>query len=141
MADLIAQGGEAQQRWRRTLRVGEHFTLGRDAGTWSVPWDGRISRRHAELCWQGGKLEVHRLPDARNPIFVAGEEAQQFELAPGGHFVIGNTTFSLVSEGARLGLLRAGAGGRVPRLGRLRGRPLHGTRHAQPVHRRCIGRG
>lgn len=98
MADLIAQGSSPQQRWRRSLRQGETFVLGRDAGEWTVPWDEHISRRHAEICWQQGRLSITRLASARNPIFVAGKDSDRFEIKPGEHFVIGNTTFTLTDD-------------------------------------------
>ena len=98
MADLIAQGFEPQQRWRRNLRPGEKFVLGRKSGPWSAAWDDRISRQHAELVWQQGRLAVRLLSTARNPIFVMGKEAASFELKPGEHFVIGQTTFTLAVD-------------------------------------------
>jgi adenylate cyclase len=104
VADLIAQGIEDQQRWRRTLRAGEHFTLGRDSGHWSVPWDDRISRQHAEVSWTNGRLRVRQVPAARNPIFVWGRELTSFELKPGEHFVIGQTTFTLVEDQVNVSL-------------------------------------
>lgn len=98
MAELIAQGPEAHQRWRRMLRPNEPFILGREAGLWSTPWDPHISRRHASLCWADGQLSVERLPDARNPIFVGGREIGSYSLKPGESFIIGNTTFTVASE-------------------------------------------
>ena len=65
MPDLIAQGIEAQQRWRRTLPEGEPIVLGRLGGVWAVPWDHQVSRRHASLLWNGGRLEV--VAAARRP--------------------------------------------------------------------------
>ena len=103
MPDLIAQGAKPQERWRRTLRSGETVVLGRDSGSWSVPWDERISRRHCELKLSGDRLEVTRLSTARNPIFVAGREQTEFVVQPGDHFVIGETTFTFVVERARVG--------------------------------------
>lgn len=98
MAALIAQGGHPHQRWRRTLRPGERFVLGREAGAWAANWDHHISRKHAMACWSEGRLHVDRLPDTPNPIFVGGQEADHFHLQPGEHFVIGDTTFTLSSE-------------------------------------------
>ena len=98
MPDLIAQGEEPQQRWRRTLPEGEWLVLGRAAGLWSVPWDHHVSRRHARLRLRGNELEVAQLPDARNAIFLRGQESREFSLRPGEHFVIGNTTFTLVDQ-------------------------------------------
>jgi adenylate cyclase len=101
MADLIAQGTEFTQRWRRNLREDQVITLGRQAGLWSTPWDDRISREHVRIYWNGKKLKVEQLPNARNPVFVHGEATMQFELAPGEHFVIGKTTFTLSGDAPR----------------------------------------
>ncbi len=98
MPDLIAQGVAPEHRWRRTLPPEQTCILGRDAGFWSVPWDSRISRRHAELCWQEGRLEVRRIADSRNPVFVRGREESVFTVLPGEHFVVGDTSFTLTDE-------------------------------------------
>ncbi len=98
MADLIAQGDEAQHRWRRTLPDRQQLVLGRAAGVWSVPWDLHVSRRHAALWCKGNRLEVRAIPDAQNPIYFRGKEAAQFTMRPGDHFVIGRTTFTLVDQ-------------------------------------------
>ena len=98
MADLIAQGEQTQQRWRRTLPVGQRVLLGRASGPWAVPWDPHISRQHAELLWDGQRLEVRQRPKVRNPIFFQGQEAVEFSMHPGQHFVIGRTTFTLVDQ-------------------------------------------
>ncbi|HQU42765.1 MAG TPA: adenylate/guanylate cyclase domain-containing protein [Pirellulales bacterium] len=98
MADLIAQGNEPHQRWRRTLRANQQFVLGRDAGIYSTPWDAQISRHHASVCWTDGRLHVEKLAEARNPIFLSGQANDHFVLSPGEHFVIGQTTFTLASD-------------------------------------------
>ncbi len=100
MADLIAQGEEPQQRWRRALPVGERVLLGRATGAWAVPWDLHISRQHAALFWNGEQLEVCQADRVRNPIFFRGQEAARFALRPGEHFVIGRTTFTLADQRA-----------------------------------------
>lgn len=97
MAELIAQGTRPDERWRRPLPENQSIILGRDEGTWAVPWDNFISRRHVQLTWHDGHLEVNRLPSAHNPVFVQGKEAASFRLKPGEWFVIGETTFA-VSE-------------------------------------------
>jgi adenylate cyclase len=98
MPDLIAQGAAAHHRWRRTLPRDEWLILGRATPEWSVPWDERVSREHAELLWDGKRLHVRRLATARNPIFVQGEPVESFDLLPGQHFVIGDTTLVLLEE-------------------------------------------
>ncbi|HTU23813.1 MAG TPA: adenylate/guanylate cyclase domain-containing protein [Pirellulales bacterium] len=104
MADLIAQGIDPQNRWRRTLPAGRAVVLGRSAGGWSAAWDDRVSRDHAEICWDGSRLRVDRLPSARNPIFVRGQPTSGFDLEPGEHFVIGQTTFTLTDERVNVSL-------------------------------------
>lgn len=98
MPDLIAQGTEAQQRWRRPLPEGQEIVLGRIGGVWAVPWDHQVSRRHVELEWDGQRLKVKRLPDAKNPVFLGGKENDRFEISPGEHFVVGQTTFTLADQ-------------------------------------------
>lgn len=97
MADLVAQGPQLRQRWRKRLPLSGAVVVGR-TGTWSVPWDEHISRRHAHLHWSAGKLTVLKLPEARNPLFYCGAACDQCTLGPGQHFVIGSTTFSLLEE-------------------------------------------
>lgn len=98
MPDLIAQGEEPQQRWRRTLPEDETLLLGRAAGVWATPWDSHISRRHVEIALRGDRLHVDRIPTAQNPVFFQGKESDHFAVRPGQHFVIGNTTFTLVDQ-------------------------------------------
>jgi len=98
MADLIAQGKLPEHRWRRPLPVGEPIVLGRSAGLWAVPWDKHISRRHAELVWDGRRLQVKKFPEAKNPIFFHGRQAAECRVLPEEHFVIGQTSFLLVDQ-------------------------------------------
>jgi adenylate cyclase len=99
MPDLIAQGPHPHDRWRRTLPAPSvTATLGRTAEPWSVAWDDRISRQHAELRWNGSRLEVQQLPQARNTIFYQGRQRDRFAAAIGEHFVIGQTTFTILDQ-------------------------------------------
>lgn len=98
MMDLIAVGREPRQRWRIRLQAGESYILGRDhEGILVVPWDQRISRRHASLILKGNRLTVKALPQTWNPICYAGQDVQTCELQPGEHFVIGETSFQFES--------------------------------------------
>jgi adenylate cyclase len=99
MAELVAQGKDTAQRWRQTLTSGHPLTLGRTADSiLQVPWDRKISRVHAALHWQNGALSVRRLPISLNPIFYQGTMQDEFQVAAGGRFVIGDTTFLVVGE-------------------------------------------
>lgn len=94
MPDLVAQGRDPKQRWRRTIEEGSRQIIGRDAETLTVAWDPLLSRHHVEVSVSGKTLRVTQLPDAKNPVFYHGRSRQQFSLAAGEHFVIGNTTFT-----------------------------------------------
>jgi adenylate cyclase len=98
MPDLIAQGVEAQQRWRRPLPEAEPIVVGRLGGVWAVPWDHHVSRHHVQILWNGRRLEVERLPDAKNPLFHNGQQVDRCSLMPGEHFVIGQTTCTLADQ-------------------------------------------
>lgn len=71
--------------------------LGREAGIYSTPWDPQVSRRHVTARWTEGRLHVEKCPDARNPVFHGGHPDDSFSVGPGEHFVIGQTTFTVVS--------------------------------------------
>lgn len=94
---LLAQGPAPFDSWRKTLPVDATFVLGRASSEWSAPWEPFLARRHAELTARGSKLKVRKLPGAANPIFHAGSASDSFELAAGGTFVIGRTTFTLAA--------------------------------------------
>lgn len=98
MAHLVAQGRDPQNYWRHRLRPNDPFVLGRAAEDWSVVWDERMSRQHVELCWRQGRLYGRKVSSARNPVFYQGQETDEFAIAPGEHFVIGETTFTLLDE-------------------------------------------
>jgi adenylate cyclase len=98
MPYLIAQGATPSQRWKRRLDIGRRFSLGRGGNVWQVAWDDRISSRHAELKFESGRLHVTKIRTAKNPVFFRGDAAESFSIAPGEHFVIGATSFSLIEE-------------------------------------------
>lgn len=98
MADLVAQGENADERWRRPLVEDELIVLGRRCAGWSAPWDDRISRQHVRIRLREGRLKVDRIPDSTNPVFYQGSQLDSFWLSPGEHFVIGKTKFALVAD-------------------------------------------
>ncbi len=102
MPDLIAQGSESTDRWRKALPTDvptvKPVPLGRTAEIYEVPWDNQISRVHAMMIWDGRLLHVSRRIDARNPIYFRGQRDDEFSLPIGEHFVIGSTSFTLASQ-------------------------------------------
>ena len=95
MFDLLVQGINAQDRWRRRLPEDTAVELGRTTKPWSVGWDDRISRKHVSIRMNGDCLVVEKFPNATNPIFFDGVECDQATLYAGDAFVIGQTTFTL----------------------------------------------
>ena len=101
MPQVVAKGLSPSECWRRQLRPGEVICLGRvPRNGWEVPWDSQISREHVTLLWRDDRLQVKRLPRARNPVFYRGHEVQDFRLKSGEHFVIGTTSFCVTEEQA-----------------------------------------
>ncbi len=72
------------------------YVLGRadDAGL-QTTWDDRISRRHVEITVDATGVQLTRLSDASNPIFVDGAEVSNSSLSSGQSFVIGSSRFEL----------------------------------------------
>ena len=97
--DLIAEGPEPQQRWKIPLQSGIDYVLGRNpGGPLAVPWDSRVSRRHARIRLEHDTLHVERLVEARNPLFWDGQAVEQCTVRDGDHFVLGSTSFHLAGE-------------------------------------------
>jgi len=100
MLELVAQGKNANHRWRRPLKENVPFLIGRSTVDWPIVWDETISRNHARLNLVGQSLQIKKLPQAANAIFHNGREAESFFIRIGEHFVIGNTTFTFVDQRA-----------------------------------------
>ena len=90
MFQLIATGPGAKQHWRREASPSFQTRIGRESpGGWSVPWDMRISREHADLIFHNDRLEVRCLESARNPAVFNGRAARELVVRPGQEFRIG----------------------------------------------------
>jgi adenylate cyclase len=100
MYDLVAEGPLPGQRWRKKLPDGMPVVIGRLAAPFDTPWDTQVSRRHATLVLEEDELRVEKLPEATNPVFFLGKEAQSFSVRPNQRFVIGQTTFRLIPNQA-----------------------------------------
>ncbi len=98
MLDLIVEGPEPRQRLRMEILPDRAYVVGRDrAADVSVLWDLHISRRHVELWVTGSQISVRKLDTASGSLFIAGRNVDVGTLAPGEHFVLGNTCF-IVSD-------------------------------------------
>lgn len=100
MLELLVNGPEPNQQWRREIPAGEVVRLGRAPRSgWAVPWDLLISREHCEISLAGSGISVKRLDAARNPVYFQEVDTREFTIAAGQGFRIGQTRFQLVSVG------------------------------------------
>ncbi len=97
MPDLIAQSQDASHFWRQPLADNTTFLLGRSTSELAVSWDPQVSRCHARLLWDGQRLHVDRLPEAKNPIYFEGRAVDSCRVQVGERFVIGTTVFLLMA--------------------------------------------
>ncbi|MCA8995730.1 MAG: adenylate/guanylate cyclase domain-containing protein, partial [Planctomycetaceae bacterium] len=94
MWQLLADGRDPQQRWKQRLEPGQSYIIGRDSNAdFPVPWEPLLSRRHFRLTADDGKFVIHKLPEAKNPVFYAGDVQSEFTIGPGERFVVGQTAF------------------------------------------------
>ena len=100
LAELIAQLQDASQILHLNLPEGQVVRLGRgpmpeeDMLSWLIPWDRVISRNHADLVYQNGRLVVRKLPAAKNPVYKDEiDQGNLAEILPGESFRIGSTLF------------------------------------------------
>lgn len=100
MLELIVNGPEANQQWRREIPAGEVVRIGRaPRNGWAVPWDLLISREHCEISLSDNLVTVKRLDAARNPVYFQEVDTREFSITAGQGFRIGQTMFQLVSIG------------------------------------------
>ncbi len=104
MLELVAQGLESAQRWRKPLEAGTRYQIGRDPlSELSIPWDTQISRQHVQVDVHQDHLLLSRNESARNPLFFAGEAVGTCRVEVGQHFVIGSTTFHVTQPETEVG--------------------------------------
>ena len=93
VAELVIQG-PGGQNLRHQLIEGQTIRLGRaPASGWAVEWDRSISREHADLLWQNGRLSVTCLPTAANPIRLRGQPLRSVVVEGSEAFEIGQSNF------------------------------------------------
>ncbi len=93
IAELVAHGPEGES-FHHQFVEGEVTRLGRaPASGWTISWDRRISREHADLCWKDGKLTIVCRPTASNPIKVRGAFLREVVVEKSEAFEIGSSSF------------------------------------------------
>lgn len=98
MLELLVNGPDPSQQWRREIPDGDVIRLGRAPRSgWAIPWDLLISREHCEITQNGDQLSVKRLDAARNPVYFQEVDTREFTIGAGQQFRIGQTMFRLVS--------------------------------------------
>lgn len=76
-----------------TLKAGERRVVGRGVkADWRVATDPYMSREHAEVFVEEGKLVVSQKSTATNPITFKGRETSACMLEPGEEVVLGHST-------------------------------------------------
>src|SRR4051794_5572404 len=116
---LLYRGGGGEQRMVELN--GERLTIGRRASNEvALPWDGQVSRVHAELVRMGADWVVCDEGISHNGTFVNGERVRgRRRLRPGDVLAVGATTLTIHGhETSSAGATRAarpagGAGGGV----------------------------
>ena len=98
MFELIAQGSQPEERWRRRIPEDTVIEIGRQTRPLSVGWDRKVSRKHILVEIINGRLKVQKLDVAVNPVFYHGVELKSFYVSPGEHFVVGDTKFSFTND-------------------------------------------
>lgn len=84
------------------LAEGCRLTIGRSAQAGlRISEDQEISRLHAEILLDQGRLTVRRKPEATNPIYRQGRSVEEFTLGPGESFMLGRTKLTFLSVGTR----------------------------------------
>src|SRR6187401_2763170 len=93
---LTISGEDPSQRLQKTLAEGETVRVGRATKHgWEIPWDPKISREHAVLRWEEGRLRVQCLEQAKNPIIFHGYAVREARVGNNEWFQIGTTTFQV----------------------------------------------
>jgi adenylate cyclase len=98
MLILKAEGDLPDQQATWEIEHDRPLLLGRSKeNDCSVPWDARVSRKHARVALKGEHLSVCCLPNVSNLIWKSGSTCVETLLAVGESFRIGQTRF-VVSE-------------------------------------------
>ncbi len=96
MWQLTALGPEPQQRWKQRLERGRSYSVGRSPDCDSpVIWESQLSRKHFSLVIEEDVVTLKIEENARNPLFIKGEEVTSGSHASPDKFVVGQTTFYL----------------------------------------------
>lgn len=112
--ELVAVGPKSSETWRRKLKPDLAVRIGRQpANGWAVPWEAKISKEHADLLLDDGRLHVNCLPSAQRTTQLRGKSVITFSVGAGESFRIGETVFEFVEVSSR-GEGRSSSAGRSP---------------------------
>lgn len=87
------QGGEFP------LKPEQPLVIGRSSDLDMVLVEDMVSRKHAKISWQAGRLTIEDL-GSTNGTFVNGEKVRQAKLKEGDRILIGTSILKLVRQGA-----------------------------------------
>ncbi len=95
-------GHDPVLRWEKEFTSDAPVLLGRtDKSEWVAGWELNLSRRHAQLEFEPGKLSVEVLADATNPLDFRGKSypaGSKFIVHPGERFTVNLTLFEFRDE-------------------------------------------
>lgn len=107
MAYLVAIGSSPGDHCEWELDVARKAQLGRNTeNEFAIPWDSKISRKHAELEFKADHLKIRCFQTVRNQIFYEGHYHSELTVSSGQEFRIGSTMFRLSDEGIDTGFLK-----------------------------------
>lgn len=96
---LVVQGPEPTQQFNSRIPMSGELSIGRlPENELPVPWDRRISRRHARLFLEGGRVTISCIDGARNPIVFRGNVCKSARIGIGDEFQIGATVFRILQD-------------------------------------------
>lgn len=95
---LRISGPNPADRLTHQLEIGKTVRIGRAGGdgVLQIYWDLAISREHADLRWDGGRVKITCVPAARNPVVHLSETKREAIVSPGESFQLGATIFHVV---------------------------------------------
>lgn len=100
--ELYIRSSDGSHEINHTLQMDEVLRVGRAPKQGlAIVWDTQVSREHADLYWDGERLHVKCVENARNPIVYDGQVGKTLAIYEGDQFRIGETTFGVATNEVR----------------------------------------